>query len=174
MSSQYLAATTSQRQGRLREEGSEGSPRQSCEPTDRNVIRGRVLGASQHKMTKPYDPEDTVNGAVVQRMLTFLSGETCSTCGGLAMGAGLRTSWKQLASPPVPYGWCHSALGGDVHGDGAGVSRGHSSGGDVGGEAAVKGRTLRNEEEPWQLRRDDEPDRGSFYLAWTHAAILGC
>ncbi len=33
-----VTATTSLRQGRLREEGSKGSQRQTCEPTDRNVI----------------------------------------------------------------------------------------------------------------------------------------
>jgi len=33
--------TTSLRQGRFREEGSGGSQRQNCEPTDRNVIEGR-------------------------------------------------------------------------------------------------------------------------------------
>ena len=75
MSSQYLTGTTSQRQGRLREERSEGSPRQSCEPTNRNVIRGRVLGASQHKMTKPCDLTATVNDAVAQGRFMFLFGE---------------------------------------------------------------------------------------------------
>ena len=69
MSASYrnrVTTTTSLRQRRLREEGSEGSRRQICEPTDRNVIEGRVSGASQHSMPKPFDPEDTVNDAVVQ------------------------------------------------------------------------------------------------------------
>jgi len=56
--------TTSLRQGRLREKGSGGSQRQRCEPTDRNVIEGRVSGASWHNTTKPDGSRDTVNDAV--------------------------------------------------------------------------------------------------------------
>ena len=81
MSASYrdrVTTTTSLRQGRLREEGSEGSQRQTCEPTHRNVIEGRVSGVSQHIMPKPLDPGDTVNDAVVQGQFTFLSGEVCS------------------------------------------------------------------------------------------------
>ncbi len=69
--------TTSQRQGRFREEGSEGSQRQKCEPTDRNVIEGRVSEASWHNTTKPNGSGDTVNDAVAHGQFTFLSGEIC-------------------------------------------------------------------------------------------------
>jgi hypothetical protein len=50
------------------------------------------------------DSADTVNAAVVWQKFTFLSGETCSTCGRSG-----------------------SARGGNVQGDRAGVSRGRSS-----------------------------------------------
>jgi hypothetical protein len=46
----YLTITTRRRQGRPREGGSGGSWSQSCEPTNRNVIKGRVPGASLHNM----------------------------------------------------------------------------------------------------------------------------
>jgi hypothetical protein len=83
-----LMATTSQRQGRHREVGSGGSRRQNCGPTNRNVIRGRALGASQHRMIKPFDSGCQVNGAAVRGKLVLLSGEICPawrpfiTCGG--------------------------------------------------------------------------------------------
>lgn len=72
-----LTVTTSQRQGRHREVGSRGSRRQNCGPTNRNVIGGRALGASQHWMIKPFDSGCQVNGAAVQGKLVFLSGEIC-------------------------------------------------------------------------------------------------
>ena len=97
-----MTTTTSLRQGRLREEGSGGSQRQNCEPTDRNVIEGRVSGASQHRMTKPIDPGDTVNDTVVQGQFTFLSGEVCSMAFCRSMGAGLRCMWKRMWLPPDP------------------------------------------------------------------------
>jgi hypothetical protein len=72
-----VTTTTSLRQGRFREEGSEGSQRQKCEPTDRNVIEGRVPGASWHNTTKPNGSGDTVNDAVAHGQFMFLSGEIC-------------------------------------------------------------------------------------------------
>lgn len=95
-----VTTTTSLRQGRLREEGSEGSQRQICEPTDRNVIEGRVSGASQPRMAKPFGSGDTVNGAVVQGQFTFLSGEVCSMAFCRSMGAGLRSISKGMRLPP--------------------------------------------------------------------------
>jgi hypothetical protein len=67
--------TTSLRQGHPREGVSEGSQRQSCEPTNRNVIEGRDSWVSWHNTTKPKGSRDTVNDAVVQPKFTFLSGE---------------------------------------------------------------------------------------------------
>ncbi len=146
-----MMATTSQRQGRRREAGSEGSPRQSCEPTDRKALRGRVPGTSQHQMTKSSGSGDTVKGPAVQRAFMFLSGETCLTGGPLATGAGLRpiakavdeppdptaaveqtrevglrTTWKRVKEPPNPTE-CVSAWSSNRRRDEAGVSRGHSS-----------------------------------------------
>ena len=155
-----MMATTSQRQGRHREAGSEGSPRQNCEPTDRKALRGRVPGTSQHQMTKSFGSGDTVKGPAVQRTFTFLSGETCLTGGPLATGAGLRpiskgveqppdptaaaeqtmevglrTTWKRVKEPPNPTVGV-SAVWSNPHRDGTGVSRGHSS-----PTPAVMGRT---------------------------------
>jgi len=93
--------TTSLRQGRLREAASGGSPRQTCEPTNRNVIRGQVSWASQHPMAKPSGSGDMVNDAVVQGKLTFLSGEICFPCGKATMGAGLRPIPKGVEKPPA-------------------------------------------------------------------------
>ncbi len=146
-----MMATTSQRQGRRREAGSEGSPRQNCEPTDRKALRGRVPGTSQHQMTKSSGSGDTVKGPAVQRTFTFLSGETCLTSGPLATGAGLRpiakavdeppdpttavegamevglrTTWKRVKHPPNPTASV-SAASSNRRRDETGVSRGHSS-----------------------------------------------
>ena len=148
---EVMMATTSQRQGRHREVGSEGSPRQNCEPTDRKALRGRVPGTSQHQMTKSFGSGDTVKGPAVQREFTFLSGETCLTGGPSATGAGLRTTWKRVDEPPDPTAMAEearevglrpiakavdeppnptasvSATQSNLHRDGTGVSRGHSS-----------------------------------------------
>ena len=146
-----MMATTSQRQGRRREAGSEGSPRQNCEPTYRKALRVRVPGTSQHQMTKSFGSGDTVKGPAVQREFTVLSGETCLTSGPLATGAGLRptpkgvdeppdptaaaehamevglrTTWKRVEEPPNPTE-CVSAWSSNRRRDEAGVSRGHSS-----------------------------------------------
>ena len=146
-----MMATTSQRQGRRREAGSEGSPRQNCEPTYRKALRGRVPGTSQHQMTKSFGSGDTVKGPAVQRAFTFLSGETCLTSGPLATGAGLRPIAKAVDEPPDPTAAaeqtrevglrttrkrvkeppnptvCVSAWWSNPPRDETGVSRGHSS-----------------------------------------------
>ncbi|MGJ3245891.1 MAG: hypothetical protein ACFE0I_07445 [Elainellaceae cyanobacterium] len=84
--------TTSLRQGRSREGGSVGEAcrrlrkpaakvradvRVSVAKQYRNVIEGRVPGASWHNTTKPYGSGDTVNDAVAHRQFTVLSGEVC-------------------------------------------------------------------------------------------------
>jgi hypothetical protein len=46
---------------------------------NKNAIQGPVFGVSQHNMTKPVDPEHTVNGALAGRKLMLLSGETSPT-----------------------------------------------------------------------------------------------
>ena len=94
--------TTSLRQGRSREGGSKGSQRQSYEPTNRNVIEGRDSWVSWHITTKPPGSRSTVNGAVVQRQFTVLSGEVCPAAAWSARGVGLRTVSKGAEHPPNP------------------------------------------------------------------------
>ncbi len=145
-----MMATTSQRQGRRRETVSVGSPRQSCEPTYRKALRGRVPRTSQHQMTKSSGSGDTVKGPAVQRPFPFLSEETCLTGRPPATGAGRRPiakavdtlrptaaaeeatevgrrpSAKAMDEPPNPTATV-SARSSNRRRDEAGVSRGHSS-----------------------------------------------
>ena len=139
--------TTSLRQGRLREAASGGSPRQTCEPTDRNVIRGQVSWASQHPMAKPSGSGDMVNDAVVQGKLTFLSGEICFTRGERAMGAGLRPIPKGVERPPAPKAtlpalWTETSRGMEQKSAEAIVATRPEA------NRVVKGRTSWNKEEP--------------------------
>ncbi len=71
---------TSLRQGRLREERSEGSRRQNHGAMNKNAIEGPVSGVSEHNITKPNDSGHTVNGALAGWKLMLLSGETSLTC----------------------------------------------------------------------------------------------
>ena len=139
--------TTSQRQGRLREAASGGSPRQTCEPTNRNVIRGQVSWASQHPMAKPSGSGDMVNDAVVQGKLTFLSGEICFPRGERAMGARLRTIPKgvesPLASKVLVSAFRTETPGGRKQKSAEAILAARPNRGQ-----AVKGRTSRNKEEP--------------------------
>jgi hypothetical protein len=135
------------RQGRLREAASGGSPRQTCEPTNRNVIRGQVSWASQHPMAKPSGSGDMVNDAVVQGKLTFLSGEICFTRGEMSMGSGLRPIPKGVEKPPVPKGSLPA-----LRAETSGGREQKSAEAIVAVQSAIgraaKGRTSRNKEEP--------------------------
>ncbi len=97
-----LPATTSQRQGRLREEGSEGSPRQDLRADEQKRHTRLSLSGEPAQEGEALGSGGMVNGAVVQGQLTFLSGEICFACGEAATGDGLRTSSKGVESPPVP------------------------------------------------------------------------
>jgi hypothetical protein len=145
-------ATTSLRQGRLREGASGGSPRQTCEPTNRNIIRGQVSWASQHPMAKPSGSGDMVNDAAVQGKLTFLSGEICFPRGERTMGAGLRTLPKGVESPPAPK-VCLSAFRAETSGGRKQKSAEAIVAVRLNRGRAVKGRTSRNKEEPCATRR---------------------
>ncbi len=81
------------RQGRFREEWSEGSLRQSHGVMNKNIIKGLVSGVSQHHMTKPTDSGHRVNDALAGWKLMFLSGETCFTCVRLR-----ERDWEQFQS----------------------------------------------------------------------------
>ena len=76
----YLAGTVSERQGRIREDWSEGSLEQNCEATNRNIIQGLAWRLGKHMITKPYDLTGKVNDAFAQGRFTFLSGEIWQTC----------------------------------------------------------------------------------------------
>ena len=140
-------ATTSLRQGRLREEGSGGSPRQTCEPTNRNVIRGQVPGAMQHPMPKPSGSGDMVNDAAAQGKLTSLSGEICSTGSEKATGSGLRPTSKGVEKPPVPKAVLAARRTATLGGMGQKSAEAIVAARPLAGRA-VKGRTSWNKEEP--------------------------
>ena len=135
-------STTSLRQGRSREGGSEGSQRQICEPTNRNVIEGPDSWVSWHTTTKPKGPRNRVNGAVVQRQFTVLSGEVCPVAVWRAKGVGLRPILKGMETPPNPTVIPVSTAVGNV-------SRvGQKSAEAIVAAVVAKGRTVSNKEEP--------------------------
>jgi hypothetical protein len=72
--------STSRRQGRLREEGSEGSPMAKVRADGQKPHIRLSLRASQPHMAKPTGSGDRVNAAFVHRKFTFLSGEICASC----------------------------------------------------------------------------------------------
>jgi hypothetical protein len=125
--------TAGPKQGRDRKVGSEGSWRQSCEPTNRNGIQGQAPGASQHQMTKPGDSRGAVNAAVVQRRFAFLSGETCPTSDPQDNGSRTEAHLERDGQATGPYRQAGSAGGGNSSRERAGVSRGHSTAGALAG-----------------------------------------
>jgi hypothetical protein len=82
-----VMATTSLRQGQTREGMSEGSQRQICKPTNRNIIEGRDSFGELAQHNEAFGSGSTVNDAVVQGQFTFLSGEICSNGGLLIYGS---------------------------------------------------------------------------------------
>ena len=122
--------TTSKWQGPIREERSEGSPEQTCELMNKNIISRRRLEASQHKMTKPGDLTATVNDAVVQGKFMFLSGEICLTCDRQFSSKALDDKALALWTPSAKESEMmetDSADAGNRMSDQTEVSRGHSS-----------------------------------------------
>jgi hypothetical protein len=135
-------STTSLRQGRSREGGSEGSQRQICEPTNRNVIEGPDSWVSWHTTTKPKGPRNRVNDAVVQGQFTVLSGEVCPRAVWRTMGVGLRPISKGIETPPNLTELPVSTVVGNV-------SRvGQKSAEVIVAAIAVKDRTVSHKEEP--------------------------
>jgi len=140
-------ATTSPRQGRLREEGSEGSRRQDPRADEQKRHRRPSLSGEPAPEGKAPGSEGMVNGAVVRGQLTSLSGEICSTGGETAMGVGLRPISKGVEKPPVPKVALPARRAETLGGLGqksaeAIVAAWHPVG------RAAKGQTSRNKEEP--------------------------
>ncbi len=73
--------TTSRRQGRFREESSEGSPSAKLRAYGQKRHRRPSLWREWAPDHKTLGSGDKVNGEVVQRRFMFLSGEICFTCG---------------------------------------------------------------------------------------------
>jgi len=96
------SVTTSLRQGRLREEGSEGSRRQDPRADEQKRHKRPSIPGEPAPDGEALGSGGMVNGAVVRGQLTFLSGEICSLCGVSAMGNGLRPISKGMKMPPVP------------------------------------------------------------------------
>jgi len=71
--------STSRRQGRLREEGSEGSPMAYVRADEQKPHRRLSPWASWHNTTKPTGSWGRVNATVVHGKFTFLSGELCAS-----------------------------------------------------------------------------------------------
>ncbi len=69
----------SRRQGRLREEGSEGSRSANVRDDEQKPYIRLSLRASQPIMAKPTGSGDRVNAAFVHGKFTFLSGEICAS-----------------------------------------------------------------------------------------------
>ncbi len=77
--------SASRRQGRLREEGSEGSRSANVRDDEQKPHTRLSLWVSWHNITKPTGSGGRVNGAFVHGKLTFLSGEICLSCGSIIM-----------------------------------------------------------------------------------------
>jgi hypothetical protein len=71
--------STSRRQGRLREEGSEGSPMAKVRDDGQKPHRRLSPWASWHDITKPIGSRGRVNAAFVHGKFTSLSGEICAS-----------------------------------------------------------------------------------------------
>lgn len=99
---EFPPATTSPRQGRLREEGSGGSRRQDPRVDEQKRHRRPGISGESAPEGEAHGSEGMVNGAVARGQLTFLSGEICFPRGAGAMGDGLRPTSKEVEKPPVP------------------------------------------------------------------------
>lgn len=94
--------TTSQRQGRLREEGSGGSRRQDPRANEQKRHKRPSFPGEPAPDGEAHGSGGMVNGVVVRGQLTFLSGEICPRRGAGATGDGLRPTSKGVENPPVP------------------------------------------------------------------------
>ena len=129
---------------RLKEAGGNAVSRRT-ETSTTNAARRcpaeRLGKAAQH--VEAQDSSRTVNDAVVQLQFTFLSGETCPT----------ERSPQCIDTPaniagPASYSAMESAVGGNIAGEGTGVSREHST------EATSDGATASAEDNSGRLEQE--------------------
>ncbi len=92
--------STSRRQGRLREEGSEGSRSANVRADEQKPHTRLSPWASWHNTTKPEGSRGRVNAAVVHGKFTFLSGEICLPCGRRLM-SGFRKGFTRMTKNPA-------------------------------------------------------------------------
>jgi hypothetical protein len=100
--------STSRRQGRLREEGSEGSRRANVRADEQEPHTRLSPWASWHNTTKPKGSWGRVNAAGVHGKFTSLSGEICLPCGRKLMSKirkGFTRKTKNLACPLAVGGY---------------------------------------------------------------------
>jgi hypothetical protein len=94
--------STSQRQGRLRKEGSEGSPMANVRADGQKPHTRLSPWASWHNTTKPAGSWGRVNAAAVHGKFTFLSGEICLPCGRILMSKIRRGFTRKTKNPACP------------------------------------------------------------------------
>ena len=95
--------STSRRQGRLREEGSEGSRRANVQADGQKPHTRLSSWASWHNTTKPTGSGGRVNAVVVHGKFTFLSGEICLPCGGRLMSKIRKGFTRLTKNPACPF-----------------------------------------------------------------------
>jgi len=95
--------STSRRQGRLREEGSEGSPMANVRADGQKPHTRLSSWASWHNTTKPAGSGGRVNAAVVHGKFTSLSGEICLPCGRRLMSKIRKGFTRMTKNPACPF-----------------------------------------------------------------------
>ena len=95
--------STSRRQGRLREEGSEGSRSANVRADGQKPHTRLSPWASWHNTTKPTGSGGRVNAAVVHGKFTSLSGEICLPCGRKPMSKIRKGFTRMTKNPACPF-----------------------------------------------------------------------
>ncbi len=102
--------STSRRQGRLREEGSEGSRSANVRGDGQKPHTRLSSWASRHNTSEAHRFGSRVNAAFVHGRFTFLSGEICMSRGRSIMREGRRRFTRLTRNPahPSAVGGCES------------------------------------------------------------------
>ncbi len=95
--------STSRRQGRLREEGSERSRSANVRADEQKPHTRLSPWASWHNTTKPAGSGGRVNAAVVHGKFTLLSGEICLPCGRRLMSKVRKGFTRMTKNPACPF-----------------------------------------------------------------------